>query len=1083
MGPDKFSSLTTTSYYVKSVNTRKFFYTDDVVQPPAEVPADVTLDDVPIYLEERGNQAAPVPWASVPTRRLRRKTTVPAISMLHIEGEDKGFVHLNDLTPPSVSGPSGSNVSHVPRVASIRGSTHFVPEWLRPHVELEDVDGSDEESWSLSTDSEETSASSHGPTSTTQTMQSDEEDQGGGEWGEAPNNRAGGSYPVASKISRMTGPAALRRLQNNLGIYIQEEYEKLDATTEEQVLWIGALTNAVQLKAMVECQLRSLQQQEEQQMLDKVDQEFLVTKTVGNAEVWSNLEAWQPSIKAEYDQLVVNKQAVRQITKEELHRLAEESGLPIEVLPGKLVHTRKCGSGAYKTRAVVCGNYEAPDDSEHYAGGSDANQVRAMLRLGALHKWTCAGTDVRTAFLNAPRRDSNKLLAMEIPMVFRKLGLAESHHIWLIDKALYGLTSSPRDWSLYRDETVPQFSWQRDRDGRQVKGSFKRTPDENVWRIEEVDCESQQKLWTGLLSVYVDDLLFVAEEGVIDAAAAAIEKTWAISKVEKTGENASVTYCGFEIEAVMEGGFKISQNKYEMEMIQRWNIKKVAEYPNFKTTEEEETSTEPIDPQQIKQAQAMAGALLWLSTRTRPDLSVGVATVCRMATRNPARAIEIGTVLMEYVKGNPGGLIYPAGVPGNVWGERGQLKIARHPRLLEVMADIAFGSGSKHRSIQGITTFLGGCIISWNTTVQPFVTHSTAESELVAYCDALNVGRSTEAMLCAMLGEPVGTTNIERVIYGDNLAAIGIASGTGGSSWRTRHLRIRASYVREALDGTAPGGMWRLIHLSGKELVADGMTKPLQGQAFAAFRTDLGMQPPSQTETDERPERGVSSTAVMAMMAGSLLLSGTDAEEGGDGEAESQITWICGAMLMVLGAVYAGQFAVSGVKCCLKRLQVPSHRRDEDSHRRTFEDADSGCETTIKVKRGKGSSTNPSSLSVSIKTQSGLQHDSATSSSSSSSVAAEHGSSAVVAKHGSRAATAKHGSRAVAAKHGARAAAEHGSRTERESSVAATGSRSENSEVPANPWNKFQREHKNMGLSNQTMSRIYQYQKHKDKMP
>ena len=279
----------------------------------------------------------------VPTRRLRRKTTVPAISMLHIEGEDKGFVQMGSS---NVSGSSGFNVFNVPRVASIRGSTHFVPEWLRPHVELEDVNGSDEESWPMATDSEETYASSHDQTRTTQTMQSDVEEQGGGEWGEAPNNRAGGSYPVASTISQMTGPAALRQLQNNLGIYIQAEYEKLDATTDEQVLWIGALTNAVQLKAMVERQLQNLQQQEEQQALDKVDQEFLVTKTVGNAEVWSNLEAWQPSIKAEYDQLVTNKKAVRQITKDELHRLAEQSGLPIEVLPGKLVHTRKCGSGA-----------------------------------------------------------------------------------------------------------------------------------------------------------------------------------------------------------------------------------------------------------------------------------------------------------------------------------------------------------------------------------------------------------------------------------------------------------------------------------------------------------------------------------------------------------------------------------------------------------------------------------------------------------------------------------------------------------------------------------------------------------------
>ena len=37
---------------------------------------------------------------------------------------------------------------------------------------------------------------------------------------------------------------------------------------------------------------------------------------------------------------------------------------------------------------------------------------------------------------------------------------------------------------------------------------------------------------------------------------------------------------------------------------------KAIDYPNFLTTEEEETPTEPVDPQQVKQAQAIAGALL-----------------------------------------------------------------------------------------------------------------------------------------------------------------------------------------------------------------------------------------------------------------------------------------------------------------------------------------------------------------------------------------------------------------------------------------------------------------------------------------
>ena len=90
---------------------------------------------------------------------------------------------------------------------------------------------------------------------------------------------------------------------------------------------------------------------------------------------------WRPSIEAEYQQLVVNKQAVRQITKSELHQLSQQRGVPIEILPGKMVHTRKAGSGAFKSRAVVCGNYQQPDNAEHYAGGSDANQVRVCCAL------------------------------------------------------------------------------------------------------------------------------------------------------------------------------------------------------------------------------------------------------------------------------------------------------------------------------------------------------------------------------------------------------------------------------------------------------------------------------------------------------------------------------------------------------------------------------------------------------------------------------------------------------------------------------------------------------------------------------
>ena len=316
MGPDKFSSLTTTSYYVKSLAAGKFFYTDDVVQPAADAPQELSEESQAIYLEELGDRASPPMWSGTPTRRLRGKTTVPAISMVSVEGEDKGQVCQ---THPQTVGSS--------QVGS--GSFYHVPEWLQNHFELESVTGSDEESWCLRTDSEETSASSR---DRTPSMQSDVIEYGGGEKEEAPNDRAGGAYPVASS---MVGVAALRCLHSNLGIYIENEYAKLDATSDEQAMWIGALTDAIKMKAIIEHPLQEAQELECQRATQNLEKEFLVTKTISNSEVWSHLNDWEASIRAEFQQLVNTKQAVRQVSKSELHRLANKAGLPIELLPEK----------------------------------------------------------------------------------------------------------------------------------------------------------------------------------------------------------------------------------------------------------------------------------------------------------------------------------------------------------------------------------------------------------------------------------------------------------------------------------------------------------------------------------------------------------------------------------------------------------------------------------------------------------------------------------------------------------------------------------------------------------------------------
>ena len=924
LGPDPNSSLSSPSYYVKSLEDGKFFYTDDVVVPETELPAAQPAEP-PLYLVERGSEPLPLEWQNEPRRRLRGKQAAPVLSMLHIEGETqlmKCFpmaFEPTDVIPAAVPQPG-----HRPPFLQLVDATDC----------YDDPDSGHSDSWTLGTSSSEMTTS-------------EEEKSGGGDVEGVPNNRCGGSCPVTPRW-KSPGPSsavtwspddtdrqrALRTMHFNLGLHILEEMECLDATTDDQALWFPMLNAAIAQKAQLENTLQGMQEEAVHQQQQQLEAEFLVTKTINQQEVWNDLEAWTPSIRKEFDQLVNVKQAVRQITRQELQAMAAENDLPIELLPGKMVHTRKAVTGDYRSRAVVCGNFSEATTAECYAGGADGTQIRAAIKCSALHNWHMAATDIRVAFLNAPRRDHSKIVAMEVPKVFHKIGLATPNHVWVIDKALYGLTTSPRDWSLHRNEELPKIKWHVQRDGQDWTGGFKKTDDENLWRFEETCDATGEIKWTGILSVYVDDLLVGGEKPSIEAALEAVAKMWSVAEVEWATVDHPLKFCGFEISADASGdGFQVSQQRYEREMLQRWEVTEGIDYPVFKVSEEDEIPRDHIDPGQLRQAQAVAGSLLWLTTRTRPDILYGVATMSRLMSKNPEKALQIGQVLLKYIHKVPGGLHFSGRADG--WGARNQLKVQRNEKLIEIFSDISYAAGSGHRSIEGVIGFFAGSPLVWQCHQQPFATHSTAESELVSYCESLIAGRSLEALLCTMWAEPVtGSQNLQgnpfkRVIYGDNNAAISLAHGTANSSWRTRHLRIRASVLKEALDPQSdyPAGHWLLLHLKGTELVADGLTKPLLGQAFDRFLQDLGMIRPLKNHPagDHESGAGGKVTAMMALILGSSMMTQAKAMEADDEPNDNfDAVWIGGICLMLLGTIYLGQMVHSLSACCLRRLCAAS---------------------------------------------------------------------------------------------------------------------------------------------------------------
>ena len=131
----------------------------------------------------------------------------------------------------------------------------------------------------------------------------------------------------------------------------------------------------------------------------------------------------------------------------------------------------------------------------------------------------------------------------------------------------------------------------------------------------------------------------------------------------------------------------------------------------------------------------------------------------------------------------------------------------------------------------------------WSSSRQGFITQSTAESELLAYNESAQ-GAESVAHLLECFNQKVA-----RRLIGDSKS--GLIQLTGEAAWHTRHLRLTSAKLRELIQNGVNG--WHAVHREGKDLAADGMTKPLMGQAFNKFRGMLFMKDCSSAKMKRTP--------------------------------------------------------------------------------------------------------------------------------------------------------------------------------------------------------------------------------------
>jgi len=565
----------------------------------------------------------------------------------------------------------------------------------------------------------------------------------------------------------------------------------------------------------------------------KDPEEVLQTVTMSLGDVRKDLESWVPAMKDEYHSLVVDTQAIEPV---------DVASLPpdtVEYVPGKLVCVVKAGpnGGKKKCRGVICGNMMENDSSPVgiYASGADATLIRAVLRHSVLKNWGCTVTDIKTAFLLAPRLEvpGQREVVVIPPRILVDAGVCKGSERWRIRRALYGLPSSPACWAMHRDKTLKGFQWEDPELREQCH--LEQTPEGNLWKVMCTDGQGQERV-VGHILIYVDDMMVLGPESVRNGFMKRMTEEWKCTPGETVSQNRWTRFSGFELQRGDDGvSLKVSQISYINELLKRHEVKVPKPYPMPKC-DTEEPPEDNVTGDQIREAQMYVGELLWASVRSRPDIAFVVSILGQQVTKRPRWVVQMSQHVLGYLLGTSEHCLhYKAEVNG--YGPESNLQIPRHKGLIEAFSDISFAPNG-NRSYQGIVVTYAGSPIQWEASRQAFHTMSTAESELVAALEATTMTQSVEALLQSMYPEVV----FEKVLYGDNQSALSIIEKPDGP-WRTRHLRLRANVLKEKMRNEAL--KWCVRYQKGTDLIADLLTKPIcQLGSWVRFRVFMDFYVP-----------------------------------------------------------------------------------------------------------------------------------------------------------------------------------------------------------------------------------------------
>ena len=445
----------------------------------------------------------------------------------------------------------------------------------------------------------------------------------------------------------------------------------------------------------------------------------------------------------------------------------------------------------FKARLVAKGFKQRAgiDYDELFAPVCDRSTMRAFLSMVASDDLELQQLDVKNAFLNAVLSGKHTL-HMHQPPGFQ---VGDSSLVCELHKAIYGLKQAPHAWYEHMKADLLDLG-------------FTVADADPALFILRKGTEVLRLL------VHVDDMLLASKSTALVNSV----KSMLAGKFDVRDLGDARLFCGIAIERDRAGRtLKIHQLSACTDLAVKFDMTagkacKVPLDPSNRLVREGVSMHDPVRYQEL------VGALLYLSTCTRPDIAHSVGVLSRYMAAPTDEHWRAALRVLRYV--------YSTRSMGIVYGKSAEL----HGYC---DADFA-GDIDTARSTTGYVFLLNGGAIHWQSRLQQTVALATTEAE---YMSASNATREALWLrtLVADLGVPVATVRM----HTDNQSALAQMHHQSVKR-KSKHIHVMYHFIREHIQRSTV----TFAYVATNMMWADFLTKALLPLPFLACIMNIGMR-------------------------------------------------------------------------------------------------------------------------------------------------------------------------------------------------------------------------------------------------